>query len=52
LVRVFGNRVLRKIFGSKREELKGEWRKLHTEEPNNLYSSSNIVGMIKSIRMR
>jgi hypothetical protein len=52
LVRVFENRVLRKIFGSKRDGVKWHWRKLHTEEPNDLYCSPNIVLMIKSIRMR
>jgi hypothetical protein len=40
---VFGNRVLRKIFGPKRDEVIGEWRKLHVEELNDLYSSSNIT---------
>jgi hypothetical protein len=49
--RVFGNRVLRKIFGPKREE-DGSWRKLHNDEIHNLYSSSNIVKVIKSRRMR
>jgi hypothetical protein len=41
-----------RIFGPKRDEVIGEWRKLHTEELNDLYSSPNIVGMIKSRRMR
>ena len=50
-LRVFENRVLRRIFGPKREEVTGEWRKLHNEELNNLYSSPNIVGVIKSRRM-
>jgi hypothetical protein len=50
-LRVFENRVLRKIFGPKREE-DGSWRKLHNDELNNLYSSSNIVRVIKSRRMR
>ena len=50
--RVFENRVLRRIFGPKRDGLTGEWRKLHNEELNSLYSSSNIVRMIKSRRMR
>jgi hypothetical protein len=49
---VFENRVLRRIFGSKRDEVKGEWRKLHNEELNGLYSVSNIVWVIKSRRMR
>jgi len=50
-LRVFENRVLR-IFGPKRDEVTGEWRKLHNEELNNLYSSPNIVRVIKSRRMR
>ena len=45
------NRVLRRIFGSKRDEVTGEWRKLHNEELNDLYSSPNIIRVIKS-RMR
>jgi hypothetical protein len=49
-LRVFENRVLR-IFGPKREE-DGSWRKLHNDELHSLYSSSNIVGVIKSRRMR
>ena len=49
---MFENRVLRRIFGSKRDEGTGEWRKLHNEELNNLYSSPNIVRVIKSRRMR
>jgi hypothetical protein len=44
--------VLRRIFGPKRDEVTGEWRKLHNEELNDLYCSPNIVGMIKSRRMR
>jgi hypothetical protein len=51
-LRVFENRVLRRIFGLKRDELTGEWRKLHIEELNNLYSSPNIFRVIKSGRMR
>jgi len=47
-LRVFENRVLRRIFGPKRDEVTGEWRKLHNEELNNLYSSPNIVQVIKS----
>jgi len=44
--------VLRRIFGPKRGEVRGEWRKLHNEELNDLYSSPNIVWVIKSRRMR
>jgi hypothetical protein len=51
-LRVFENRVLRRIFGSKRNEVTGEWRRLHNEELNDLYSSPNIVRVIKSRRMR
>ena len=50
-LRVFGNRVLR-IFGSKRDEVTGEWRKLRNEELNDLYSSPKIVRVIQSRRMR
>jgi hypothetical protein len=49
---VFENRVLRRIFGSKRDEVTGEWRKLHNEELNVLYCSPNIVRVINSRRMR
>jgi len=49
-LRVFENRVLRKIFGPKRDEVAGVWRKLQNEELNDLYSSSNIVRVIKSRR--
>jgi len=49
---VFENRVLRRIFGRKWGEVTGEWRKLHNEERNGLYCSSNIVPAIKSRRMR
>jgi hypothetical protein len=49
--RAFENRVLRRIFGLKRDEVTGEWRKLHNEL-NNLYSSPNIVRVVKSRRMR
>jgi hypothetical protein len=48
---VFENRVLRKILGPKRDEATGNWRKLHNEELHNLYSSPNIIRMIKSRRM-
>ena len=51
-MRVFENRVLRRIFGPKRVEVTGEWRKLHNEELNELYSSSNIIRVIKSGRKR
>jgi hypothetical protein len=51
-LRVFENRVLRRIFGPKRDEVTGEWRKLHSEELHNLYSSPDIVRQIKSRRMR
>jgi hypothetical protein len=50
--RVFENRVLRRILGSKRDEVKGGWRKLHNEELHNVYSSPIIIRMIKSRRMR
>jgi hypothetical protein len=46
-LRVFENRVLRKIFGLKRDKLTGEWRKLYNEELNDMYSSPNIVQVIK-----
>ena len=51
-LRVFENRVLRRIFGPKRDGVTGDWRKLHNEELNDLYSSPNIVRVIKSRRMR
>jgi hypothetical protein len=50
--RVFKNRVLRRIFGPKRGEVTGDWRKLHNEEFNKFYSSPSIIKMIKSRRMR
>jgi hypothetical protein len=49
---VFENRVLRRIFGHKRDEATGEWRRLHNEELNDLYSSPNIIRVIKSRRIR
>jgi hypothetical protein len=49
---VFENRVLRRIFGPKRDDVAGDWRKLHNEELHNLYSSPNIIRMTKSRRMR
>jgi hypothetical protein len=49
---VFENRVLRRIFGPRRDEVTADWRKLHNEELHNLYSSPNIIRMIKSRRMR
>jgi hypothetical protein len=49
---MFENRVLRRIFGPKRDEVTGEWRKLHNEELHDLYSSPSINRIIKSRRMR
>jgi hypothetical protein len=49
---VFEHRVLRRMFGPKRDEATGEWRKLHSEELHNLYSSPDIIRQIKSRRMR
>jgi hypothetical protein len=51
-LRVFENRVLRRLFGPKRDAGPGEWRKLHNEELNDLYFSPNIVRVIKSSRMK
>jgi len=51
-LRVFENRLIRGIFGPKRDEVTGEWRKLHNEELNDLYSSPNIVRVIKSRRIK
>jgi hypothetical protein len=50
-LRVFENRVLRWIFGPKRDDVRGGWRKLHNEELNDLYSSLSIIRRIKSRRM-
>jgi hypothetical protein len=49
---VFENRVLRRIFGAQRNDVTGEWRKIHNEELNNLYSSNNNFRMKKSRKMR
>ena len=51
-LRVFENRVLRRVFGPKRDEVTEEWRKLHNEELSDLYSLPNIVWVVKSRRMR
>jgi hypothetical protein len=51
-LRVFENRVLRRIFGPKRDEVTGDWRKLYNEELHNLYSPPNIIRMMKSRRTR
>ena len=51
-LRVFENIVLRRIFGTRRDEVMGEWRRMSNEELNDLYSSSNIVRVIKSRRMK
>jgi hypothetical protein len=51
-LRIFENRVLRWIFGPKRDKVTGEWRKLHNEELHDLYSSSSIIRIMKSRRMR
>jgi hypothetical protein len=50
-VRVFENRVLRRLFGPKRDEVTGDWRKLNSEELHNLCSSPNIIRMITSRRL-
>jgi hypothetical protein len=49
---VFENRVLRRIFGPKREEVAGGWRRLHNEELHNLYVSPNVIRVIKSRKKR
>jgi hypothetical protein len=51
-LRVFENRMLRRIFGPKRDEVMGDWRKLHNEELHNMYSLSNIIRMNKSRRIQ
>jgi len=51
-LRVFENMVLRRIFGPRRDEVTGEWRRSHNEELNDFYSSPNIVRVIKSRRLR
>jgi hypothetical protein len=51
-LRVFENRVLRRIFGPKKDKMTGGWRKLHIEELHNLYSSPSVIRMIKSRKMR
>jgi len=51
-LRVFENRVLRRVFGPKRDEVTGKWRKLHNEELRDLYSLPNIVRVVKSRKMR
>jgi len=50
-LRVLENRARRRIFGPKRDESTGEWRKLHNEELNDVYSSLNVIGVFKSRRM-
>jgi hypothetical protein len=51
-LRVSENRMLRRIFGPKRDEVTGGWRELHDEEPHDLYSSPRIIRIIKSRKMR
>jgi hypothetical protein len=50
-LKVFRNRVLRRVFGSKRDEVTGGWNKLHNEEPHDLYSSPSIIRLMKLRRM-
>ena len=52
MLRVFEKKVLRKIFGTKRDEITGEWRKLHNDEIHALYSSPNIIRNLQSRRLR
>jgi uncharacterized membrane protein len=51
-LRGFENRMLRRILGPKKDEVTGDWRKLHNEELHNFYSSPKIINMIKSMRLR
>jgi len=51
MLRLFESRVLREVFGPKRDEVTGEWRTIHSEELNDLYSSPNIIRVIKSRRI-
>jgi hypothetical protein len=51
-LKVFGNRLLRRIFGHRREEVARGWRRLHNEELHNLYASPNIIRLIESRKMR
>jgi hypothetical protein len=52
VLRVFENRMLRRMFGPKREEVAGSWRRLHNKELHNLHASQNVIRVIKSRRMR
>jgi hypothetical protein len=51
-LKVFENRVMRRVFGPKREEVAGDWRRLQNEELHKLYYSLNIIGVVKSRRVR